>query len=72
MVSYSVNYHQGEPAQAIIFAEKADGSRFVSCTKPDDQQGVQQLLQADPSGQTVKVVPGEQEHSLHFTLQSVA
>lgn len=72
VVSYSVNYHQGEPAQAIIFAETADGSRFVSCTKPDDQQGVQQLLQADPSGQTVKVVPGEQEHSLHFTLQSVA
>lgn len=72
VASYSVYYHQGEPAQAIILAETADGSRFVSCTKPEDRQTVQRVLQEDPSGQTVKVVPGEQQHSLHFTLQSVA
>jgi acetyl-CoA C-acetyltransferase len=72
IISYSVNYHKGEPAQAIILAQAEDGRRFVSCTDPQDHKTVQALLQQDPSGRQVRVKPGEQEHSLHFTLENAA
>jgi acetyl-CoA C-acetyltransferase len=72
VVSYTVNYHKGDPAQAIILAETDNGERFVSCTDPGDPATPRQMLDRDPSGQRVSVAPGEQEHSLHFTLENAA
>jgi acetyl-CoA C-acetyltransferase len=72
VISYTVNYHKGEPAQAIILAETEGGDRFVSCTDPADSKTPLLLLEQDPGGRKVAVVPGEQEHSLHFTLEDTA
>ena len=72
VISYAVNYHKGEPAQAIILGETESGDRFVSCSDPGDSTTPLAMLDRDPSGQHVSVVPGEQEHSLHFTLENTA
>jgi acetyl-CoA C-acetyltransferase len=72
VISYTVNYHKGEPAQAIILGETGNGERFVSCTDPADRKTPLQMLEQDPSDRPVAVVPGEQEHSLHFQLETAA
>ena len=72
VISYAVNYPDGEPKQGIIVAETEGGERFVSCTAPRDHTTPQMMLDHDPSGQWVSVVPGEQEHSLHFSLENAA
>ena len=69
VVSYSVNYLKGQPAQVIALADADDGRRFVCCTSPNDGVTPRQVLTSDPSGKRVVVAPGEQENVLHFSLQ---
>jgi acetyl-CoA C-acetyltransferase len=71
VISYTVNYHQGMPAQAIVLCETDSGERFVSCTAPQDQATVKALLDTDPTGKRVRVTP-PQDHTLHFTLEEAA
>ena len=71
IISYTVNYYQGTPAQAIVLGETDGGERFVSCTAPEDQATVQALLESEPTGKRVLVAPPK-DHTLHFTLAESA
>lgn len=67
VISYTVNYLKGTPAQGIVLCETDDGKRFVSSTAATDQETVQQMLTSEPAGRRVTVTPdAEQEHTLHF------
>lgn len=65
--TYVVNYQRGEPVQAMILADTADGGRFIATTAPGDAATVAAMLAADPTGLSVEVEP-QQHGALHFTL----
>ena len=67
VISYTVNYHKGQPMQGIVLCETNEGQRFVSCTANDDQATVQEMLNTEAAGREVEVsTDPEQEHTLHF------
>lgn len=71
VISATVNYLKGQPAQGIVLCETDAGKRFVSCTAPADLDTVQQMLASEPAGREVTVTPDEeQEHTLHFRFAS--
>ena len=67
--SYTINYMNGAPVQAIILAETDDERRFVAHTRGEDQHVVQAMAAEDRAGQRVSVTRGEEnEYALHFDL----
>lgn len=70
VISYTINYMKGEPAQAVILAETDGGARFVAHTSPKDQQLVKSMVEEEPAGRRVKVTGVEDnEFALHFTFE---
>ena len=68
VVAYTINYMKGEPVQGIVMCETDDGRRFVSHTKPEQQDVVKQMVDEEPAGRRVSVTPGEEnEYALHYT-----
>jgi acetyl-CoA C-acetyltransferase len=67
IVTYSVNYMDDQPVQAMVLAETDAGERFVCCTASDDQATVQAMLDTEPTGRRINVTPPE-DHTLHFQL----
>ena len=65
IVSYVVNYRNGEPAQAVILAESGEGAHFVA--NSIDPATVDAMMGGVPAGQAISVVAGEKA-ALHFTL----
>jgi acetyl-CoA C-acetyltransferase len=73
VISYSINYMKGEPVQGIILCESDDGRRFVSHTRPEDQDVVKAMVDDEPAGCRVNVSRGEEnEYALHFKFASQA
>ncbi len=71
VLAYTVNYMKGKPVQGIILAETDDGHRFVSHSKPEDQDMVQAMAEGEPAGQRVSVTRSdENEYALHFRFDS--
>jgi acetyl-CoA C-acetyltransferase len=65
IVSYVVNCRGGEPVQAIVLAETAEGARFVAnTTEPGTVATMSGPVRA---GQPIRVVPAE-NGVLHFSL----
>ena len=68
VISYTINYLQGQPVQGIVLCETDLGKRFVSCTANSDQETVQDMLEREPAGRLVSVAADpEEDHRLHFT-----
>ena len=73
IISYSVNYHKGEPIQGIALCETDEGKRFCCCTAPRDLATVNEMLGIEPAGRRVAVTPlQEQPDTLHFKFISTA
>jgi acetyl-CoA C-acetyltransferase len=67
--SYTINYTNGEPVQAIILGETDDERRFVAHTRPEDQDVVKAMVEDDAAERRIDVIKGEgNEYALHFTL----
>ena len=67
VISYTVNYMKGQPVQAIVLCETDSGARFVSHTRPEDQDVVAEMVASDPVGRRVAVSGSEDnEYALHF------
>lgn len=67
IISHLVNYRGGEPVQAIVLAETAEGDRFVASGVPGDGDTLAALLAGDPAGRPVSVTPAG-NGALHFCL----
>lgn len=69
ILSYTINYMNNAPVQAIILAETDDERRFVAHTRPEDQDLVQAMAADDAAGRRVSVNRGDaNEYALHFAL----
>ena len=67
VISYTVNYMKGQPVQAIVLCETDNGERFVSHTRPEDQDVVAEMVASDPVGRRVEISGSdENEYALHF------
>ena len=73
IISYSVNYHKGEPIQGIALCETDEGKRFCCCTAPQDLATVNEMLGIEPAGRRVAVTPQQEKpDTLHFKFISPA
>lgn len=70
VVSYSINFRGGAVTDVTALAETPSGQRFVCSSAPTDQVTVQQSLNEELVGKSISVQPGEQDHSLHYTLST--
>jgi acetyl-CoA C-acetyltransferase len=67
VLAYTINYMKGEPVQGIVLCETDDGRRFVSHTRPEDQDVVKTMVDDEPAGRRVSVTGSkENEYALHF------
>ena len=69
VLAYTINYMKGEPVQGVALCETDDGRRFVSHTRPEDQDVVKTMVDDEPAGRRVKVTRGDNEYALHFTFE---
>ena len=67
IVSYVVNYKAGEPVQAVVLADTADGGRFVATSAPTDSVTLAAVLAGVQVGQAIVVACG-QNGALYFSL----
>ncbi len=68
--AYTINYMKGEPVQGIALCETDDGRRFVSHTRPEDQDVVKAMVDEEPAGRRVAITGSdENEYALHFRFE---
>lgn len=67
ILSHVVNYHRGEPVQALILAETGQGEHFVATSAAGDDATVAAVLADDPVGREVQIVALEHD-ALNFSL----
>ena len=67
VIAYTVNYMKGQPVQAIVLCETDAGARFVSHTRPEDQDVVAEMVSGEPVGRRVAVSgTADNEYALNF------